>query len=124
MHHILVQMNCGGGRRVWPGWDAAIRREGQTWLSPWTLEINSKTEFVIVLTGDGPSDIDEPVGYQQAYDILAEFTAWRGLQRQSSMALMAALNIPTHNLWALAVHLPLPRAMDQTLLRKRLHLIG
>ena len=95
------------------GWEAIIHRQGQTWLSPWTVENRPEGEFVIVWNGDGQPDIDQPPGYQQAHDMLAEFTTRRGLQCQSSMALMAALNIPTHNVWALPVHLPLPHAMDQ-----------
>ena len=44
--------------------------------------------------------------------MLVEFTNRRGLQCQSSIALMAALHIPTHNLWSLPVRLPVPHAMD------------
>ena len=94
------------------GWDATIYRQGQTWQSPWTVENHSEPKFAISWNGDSHIDVDEPPGYQQAHDMLVEFTNRRGLQYQASIALMAALNIPTHNLWSLPVRLPLPQAMN------------
>ena len=95
------------------GWEAKIDRQGQTWLSPWTVENDPESEFFIVTNNDSNLDVDEPPGFQQAHDILVEFTLRRGLQCQSSVALMAALNIPTHNLWSLPLRLPRPRAMSR-----------
>jgi ribonuclease HI len=86
--------------------------QDQIWLSPWTLK-NMANEFSIVGNGDCDPDVGEPRGYQQAHDMLTNFTSHRGLQCQSGIALMAALNIPTHNLWELPVHLSPPHSMDR-----------
>jgi hypothetical protein len=95
------------------GWEATINRDGQTWLTPWTVENEPDSRFSIVWEGESTLEPEQPPGYKQALDILVEFATHRGLQCQSSIALMAALNIPTHNLWALSVRLPRPHAMDR-----------
>ena len=69
--------------------------------------------FFIVSNGDINSDVEETSRFQQAHDILVEFTNLRGLQCQSSIALIAALNIPTQNLWSLPLRLPCPHAMNR-----------
>jgi len=84
---------------------------GKTWLSPYTIENDPESEFFIVSNGDHNSDVEEPSTFQQAHDILVEFTNLRGLQCQSSIALMTALNIPTQNLWSLPLHRTDPHAM-------------
>ena len=89
------------------GWEASINRHNRLWSSPWCLENDSDDRFIVVSENSLGSD-NKPPTYNQSRDMLYQFAARHGLLRQSSMALMAALIIPTHHVWGIPVRLPAP----------------
>ena len=95
------------------GWEASIDRHGRSWVSPWGVQNDVESGFVVVWNGNLNVTAEAP-GYQQSRNMLSQFATSRGLLRQSSMALMAALSIPTHNVWMTPVSLPVPHAMHRS----------
>jgi len=91
------------------GWEARIDRHDQSWCSPWCLENeNASSRFVVVCQGTTEPKGNAPA-FKTALAMLRRFAKSRGILSQVNMALMAALAIPTHNVWSVPVRLPLPR---------------
>ena len=90
------------------GWEATIDRYGQSWSSPWCLENeNRNNQFIVVWEGSIEST-DQPPTFKDSLTMLRHFAESHGILRQASMALLAALGIPTHNIWGIPVRLPPP----------------
>jgi len=80
-------------------WKATIQRHGQSWLSPWTL--NHDCEY----TSANESHNLAPT-FKESLQMLRQFATQHNVLHQASMAFIAALAIPTHNLWNIPVRLP------------------
>jgi hypothetical protein len=91
------------------GWEAKIERDGETWFSPWSvLNADGNDQFVIVTRQGDFEPPSTPLSYEQSLAMLKRFVVRQEIWNQANMALMAALCVPTHNLWSIPVSLPRP----------------
>ena len=88
------------------GWQASIHRHGQKWSSPWSLNYDNEHSFPVIVrqSGRAQNESRSPAPtFKDSLEMLRRFATKRRLLRQASMAFIAALIIPTHNLWGIPV---------------------
>jgi hypothetical protein len=88
------------------GWEASIDRHGRPWSSPWSLDHGNGDTLFVIIWQDRMESRNEAPNYRDSLRMLRRFASSRGILRQASMAFIAALIVPTHNLWSIPIQLP------------------
>lgn len=95
------------------GWKAIItQKNGTSYISPWSLCLANEPGFGIIWQDTGTakegSTQSQPLAFESALELLAEFCFYHNLREQYWAALAAALTFPTHQQYETAIQLPQP----------------
>lgn len=90
------------------GWRATVKRDGNDYLSPWSIQLGSEDFTVLVPCTTERITASKPPSATEALSFLSRYCATYDLRQQGLAALFAALALPTHSLFARPAALPIP----------------